>query len=61
MYGLEMAQLNSKQLSDINKFQLRGFRKILRRDTTHVNPANSNEKVMKKIDEEYGGRSTLWI
>ena len=26
MYGLETAQLNNKQLEDINKFQLKGFR-----------------------------------
>ena len=44
MYGLETTQLNKKQIEDINKFQLKCFRKILRWDTTHVNPANSNEK-----------------
>ena len=51
LYGLESAELKQAQLKQLDVFQLKGLRKILRLETTFINRANSNKRVFEKANE----------
>lgn len=52
LYGLEIAQLNVKDLRRLETVQLKVFRKVLNMKTTFVDRANKNKEVYKKIEEK---------
>ena len=54
LYGLESAQLTQGMINKLNTFQLKGIRQILKMDTTYVNRANTNKKVMETASKEMG-------
>ena len=47
IYGLEMVHLPHFLFNKLNALQLKGLRKILHMDTTFVNRANSNNRVIE--------------
>ena len=56
MYGLESVHLNASTLNKLDAFQLRGFRQMLKWDTTYgqmvngVTRSNTNDKVFAEIE-----------
>ena len=65
MYGLESAQINDQMLKQLNTFQLKGFRKILRVVTTFIDKDNSNERVKQLVtnalNRENKTKTINWI
>ena len=51
MYGLESAQLNASHKISLNRFQLRGLRKILKMKTTYIDRNNTNAAVLLKANQ----------
>ena len=52
MYGLESVMLNQSVLKELDAFQLKGLRKILRITTTFVNRSHTNEYVFSRARQE---------
>ena len=52
MYGLNTAQLNENEMKRLDIFQLKGLRKIMKKDTTYVNRANTNERIFEMANEQ---------
>jgi hypothetical protein len=50
LYGLESAQINEAELRKLTAFRLKGFRKVLKLDTTYVNRQSSHELVFNKVN-----------
>jgi hypothetical protein len=50
LYGLESAELNEAEVQKLDVFQLKGLRKILRKDTTYVNRANTNKVLYEEAN-----------
>ena len=44
LYGLHSAALNTGDIKKLDAFQLKGFRQILKWETTYVNKDNTNER-----------------
>ena len=58
VYGLESLYLTDSLQNKLNVFQLKGFRKILKMDTTYVNRANTNEVIYALVETEISKRET---
>jgi len=52
MYGLESIMLNQTVLKELDAFQLKGLRKILKITTTFVNRMHTNEYVFSRARQE---------
>jgi len=52
LYGLESAQISDTLLAKLDTFQLKGFRKILRMDTTYINRTNTNLRVIQEANRK---------
>eukprot|EP00975_Prorocentrum_lima_P003218 710870-Prorocentrum_lima.AAC.1 len=52
MYGLEGVHLTKAMARTLDVFQLKGYRKIFRMVTTYVDRRNTNQRVMKRVQEE---------
>ena len=57
MYGLESLELVSSLQQKLDVSQMKGYRKILRLQTTYVNRDNKNEFVFEKADRLSGMRN----
>jgi len=53
VYGLESAPLLTAQRIRLNALQLKGLRNILKLQTTYMDRANTNERVMALANERY--------
>ena len=55
LYGLETVHVTQVMQKKVNAFRLRSLRKILGMDTTYVNRANTNARVIERVNAEIGG------
>lgn len=51
LYGMDSAQLTLTTATRLDTLQLKNYRKILHMDTTYINRANTNEKVIQKTEQ----------
>ena len=51
LYGIDSAQLTTSNQRRIEVFQLKGLRKILKMNTTHVDRTNSNAEVFRRAND----------
>ena len=52
LYGLETLELPTSQISRLEAFQLKGFRKILKMVTTFVDRNNTNDEVFRRANQQ---------
>ena len=52
LYGMESAHLISSILSRLNTVQLKGFRKIMKWQTTYVRRENTNVRLLEAVKQE---------
>ena len=59
MDGLETAHLTQSWLAKLNTFQLRGFRQILKMNTTFVQRENTNREVIRRATQASKSNASL--